>query len=82
MSENIDIPGFEQRVRDRAYAMWENEGRPFGRHVEHWRLSEAATIAELTTAARPKKAAKTAAGKRGRSAPKRGAAAAQMSAGL
>ena len=35
---NMDI--FEQRVRDRAYLMWEAEGCPAGRDVEHWRLSE------------------------------------------
>lgn len=26
----------ERKVRDRAYALWESEGRPAGRHDEHW----------------------------------------------
>jgi hypothetical protein len=32
----------EQRVRERAHAIWEAEGRPEGRHAEHWQqaLSE------------------------------------------
>jgi Protein of unknown function (DUF2934) len=27
---------FETMVRDRAYALWENEGRPEGREYAHW----------------------------------------------
>jgi Protein of unknown function (DUF2934) len=32
----------EQQVRDRAHAIWETEGRPEGRHLDHWQqaLSE------------------------------------------
>lgn len=26
----------EHKVRERAYALWEDEGRPAGRHAEHW----------------------------------------------
>jgi hypothetical protein len=26
----------KQVVERRAYAIWENEGRPDGRHLEHW----------------------------------------------
>jgi len=26
----------EQRVRDRAYVLWEDEGRPHGREEAHW----------------------------------------------
>lgn len=26
----------EHRVRTRAYALWESEGRPADRHEEHW----------------------------------------------
>lgn len=29
-------PGFEQSVRDTAYFMWENDGRPDGREQEYW----------------------------------------------
>ena len=27
----------EGRLRDRAYQLWEQEGRPEGRHEDHWR---------------------------------------------
>ncbi|WP_161142169.1 DUF2934 domain-containing protein, partial [Propylenella binzhouense] len=26
----------EDRIRERAYRIWEEEGRPEGRHDEHW----------------------------------------------
>jgi hypothetical protein len=26
----------EHRIRERAYFIWEEEGRPAGRHLEHW----------------------------------------------
>ena len=26
----------DTRIRDRAYELWESEGRPDGRHDEHW----------------------------------------------
>ena len=29
----------EQRIRDRAYAIWIAEGQPDGRDVEHWLLA-------------------------------------------
>jgi hypothetical protein len=29
-----------RRVQSRAYALWEQEGRPHGRHEEHWRQAE------------------------------------------
>jgi hypothetical protein len=35
MSENA-----ETRIRLRAYAIWEREGRPDGRHIEHWFLAQ------------------------------------------
>jgi hypothetical protein len=31
MDENV-----ERRIRDRAYRIWEEEGRPADRDVEHW----------------------------------------------
>jgi len=30
----------QEESRRRAYAMWELEGRPDGRHEEHWRRAE------------------------------------------
>lgn len=31
---------FEQRVRERAYYIWEGEGRVFGRAADHWLRAE------------------------------------------
>lgn len=33
--------GFEGRVRERAYFLWLEEGRPVGRAGEHWHLAHA-----------------------------------------
>jgi hypothetical protein len=30
----------EERIRQRAYAIWESEGRPADREDEHWRRAE------------------------------------------
>ncbi len=30
----------EQQRRERAYKIWEDEGRPEGAHEEHWRRAE------------------------------------------
>ena len=32
---------WEQRVRERAYALWEQEGRPDGQAEQHWLAAEA-----------------------------------------
>ena len=63
MNASMIIPGFEQRVRERAYHLWESEGRPSGRHAEHWLVSEQAALAEIVAApsskpAKPKAAPK------------------------
>ena len=50
MNASMILPAFEERVRERAYHLWESEGRPAGRHAEHWRVSELATLAELEAA--------------------------------
>lgn len=41
----------EQRIRDRAYAIWLDEGCPEGRDADHWLKAERAILAE--TAAIP-----------------------------
>jgi hypothetical protein len=33
-------PAREQAIRERAYAIWEEEGRPDGRDLDHWRRAE------------------------------------------
>jgi len=36
----------DERIRDRAYALWELEGRPEGRAAEHWRQARSDVEAE------------------------------------
>ena len=39
--DETDKTDIEQRIRERAYALWEAEGRPEGRSEEYWhRASE------------------------------------------
>jgi hypothetical protein len=38
----------EQRVRERAYEIWQRTGRPEGEAVKHWLQAEAETPAEET----------------------------------
>jgi hypothetical protein len=33
-------PNLEQAIRERAHSIWEEEGRPEGRDVEHWLRAE------------------------------------------
>ena len=33
----------KQRIRERAYELWEREGRPHGRHMDHWVQAERET---------------------------------------
>jgi hypothetical protein len=35
----------EQAIRERAYAIWEQEGRPDGKDLDHWLRAEAEIIA-------------------------------------
>ena len=48
----------DQIVRDTAYAIWEAEGKPEGRHAEHWRRAEEQVTASLNEAPRAKAPAK------------------------
>jgi len=34
-------PISEQAIRERAYAIWEEEGRPDGKDLDHWHRAEA-----------------------------------------
>ena len=38
--------GTEQRIRERAYTLWEQEGHPAGRHLDHWVAAEQEIQAE------------------------------------
>jgi Protein of unknown function (DUF2934) len=35
----------EQAIRERAYRIWEAEGRPDGKELDHWLRAEAEVIA-------------------------------------
>jgi Protein of unknown function (DUF2934) len=35
-----DEARLEQRIRERAFQIWEEEGRPQGRDKEHWELAK------------------------------------------
>ncbi|MBP2303992.1 DUF2934 domain-containing protein [Azospirillum melinis] len=41
---SVDV---EQRIRDRAYAIWLEEGCPHGRDADHWVQAERAVLAEV-----------------------------------
>jgi hypothetical protein len=47
---------WQERIRQRAQAIWEREGRPEGRHEDHWREAEKEIAAEDSgpAAARPR----------------------------
>lgn len=51
----------EQQIRERAYQIWENEGRPEGRSDEHWRIaaSEFAPAGNTQNSQPDKRARKT-----------------------
>jgi len=40
-------PSVEQRVRERAYALWEQAGRPSGRDAEFWQRARDEIEAEI-----------------------------------
>jgi Protein of unknown function (DUF2934) len=58
----------EDVIKMRAYAIWEDEGRPEGKHLEHWRSAaqEVAASADAPKAIgvrAPRKASKAKGGK-------------------
>jgi hypothetical protein len=36
----MPTPGESRRIQLRAYQIWQQEGWPHGRELEHWRLAE------------------------------------------
>jgi Protein of unknown function (DUF2934) len=46
----------EESVKARAYAIWEGEGKPEGRHLEHWRRAMDEIAPEAVDAVAPTKA--------------------------
>jgi hypothetical protein len=43
----------DQRIRERAYEIWESEGKPHGRDDDHWRRAEADVEKEAVHAGSP-----------------------------
>jgi hypothetical protein len=43
----------EQAIRERAYAIWEEEGRPDGKDLDHWLRAEAEIISATERQASP-----------------------------
>lgn len=41
------IPDLEEMIRQRAHEIWEQEGRPHGRHADHWHQASQAVGDEL-----------------------------------
>jgi hypothetical protein len=51
--QNADL---HQRIKLRAYLIWEQEGRPEGRAEEHWRRAETEVAGSSSARARPARA--------------------------
>jgi hypothetical protein len=51
----------EERIRQRAYAIWQSEGHRHGRHEDHWHRAEREIAAEeVGPGAAPRRAARSA----------------------
>jgi hypothetical protein len=46
----------DDRIRERAYQIWEREGRPHGRDYDHWVQARVELVAEAALNDRPRKA--------------------------
>ena len=51
------MPDRDDLIRERAYHIWEREGRPHGRNDEHWQLAAEEIAAEERALAAQKPAA-------------------------
>jgi Protein of unknown function (DUF2934) len=49
----------KREIEVRAYLIWEREGHPIGRELEHWKLAEAEILAVAPEAKTEKKAARS-----------------------
>ncbi|MGN6375619.1 MAG: DUF2934 domain-containing protein [Sphingomonas sp.] len=45
----------EKRIRERAYEIWESEGRPHGRHSDHWEQAHGEFATAKTESETPRK---------------------------
>ena len=48
----------EEAIRERAYAIWEGEGRPDGKDLDHWLRAETEIISNTEQQASPSPTAK------------------------
>jgi len=55
-------------IRARAHQIWEREGRPEGRHIEHWEMASAEIAAEAKPTKKPASLAKARASKAAKTA--------------
>ena len=53
----------QQSIETRSYHIWEHEGRPHGRHLDHWFRAEAELRSQTAVEAEPQPARKAAAKK-------------------
>tara|TARA_B100000678_G_C18049795_1_gene438185 strand:+ start:115 stop:399 length:285 start_codon:yes stop_codon:yes gene_type:complete len=72
MTQSDDM---EQQIRNRAYAIWQEEGEPEGRDAEHWakaraEFDDAATAAPSKAARKPRTSAAKAGAESKATAPK------------
>jgi hypothetical protein len=49
-----DIETLHKQVEERAYALWESQGRPHGRDLDHWRQAESDLMAANSAELAPK----------------------------
>ncbi len=50
MAVTDNLTDQETKVRERAYQLWEQEGRPDGRAQEHWKMAHNALADDVTSA--------------------------------
>ena len=53
MNADEQHPDLHERVKARAYAIWESEGRPEGKHLDHWLQAEREVLIESSTGSEP-----------------------------
>ena len=58
----------DKAIRERSYLIWEREGRPQGRNLEHWLAAKAEIEAEPSMASRSRAKPAASPRKRGRPA--------------
>jgi hypothetical protein len=46
MSTDPQLPPREEKIKRRAYEIWERDGRPDGKHFDHWHEAEQDLLAD------------------------------------